>query len=89
MLTFYPSRIPESKRHRIPDPQHWKNSAKIFEIPHLHREVCEAFLEGVGPGGGPASKEFSSSTSMSSCSVEPHSCSRALAREAWCPKAEI
>jgi hypothetical protein len=23
ILIFYPSRIPESKRHRIPDPQHW------------------------------------------------------------------
>ncbi len=23
MLTFYPSRIPGSKRHSIPDPQHW------------------------------------------------------------------
>ncbi len=23
ILTFYPSRIPGSKRHRIPDPEHW------------------------------------------------------------------
>ena len=23
ILIFYPSRIQESKRHRIPDPQHW------------------------------------------------------------------
>ncbi len=27
ILTFHPSRIPGSKRHRIPDPQHWCSSA--------------------------------------------------------------
>ncbi len=25
ILIFYPSRIPGSKRHRIPDPQHWQH----------------------------------------------------------------
>ncbi len=50
ILSFYPSRIPESKRHRTPDPQHCKNSAKYLRFPPAQRGMW-GVPRRRGPGG--------------------------------------
>jgi hypothetical protein len=58
ILTFYPSRIPESKRHRIPDPQHCCYILQI-RIPksrvRIHIQINERRLnvDSCGPGSEP------------------------------------